>query len=240
MVAEPEDPSVVTESPEAQFVKAMRLLHPTPASSTPPESPALPFESDLGLPRRATTSRDSVLQYPDPPPEGYELQYLQEGRLDGKYICVPGNRPPKPDMIPPPVGVKIGSKHAPWLELTEFEVGHERRRRRGMVPPDWMPNVEEKLQILSTLGRGLDNKRMAQHAAKAGEEFLDEEPDIKPNRKTLDELQVHVSGPIYENMGNFTEQDMKRVQALAAHLKVATCKGMPPRRKDSNTQPWIC
>ncbi|EON61609.1 hypothetical protein W97_00824 [Coniosporium apollinis CBS 100218] len=231
MVAEPDDPSVVTESPEAQFVKAMRLLHPTPTSSTPPESPALPFESDLGLSRRATTSRDSVLPYPDPPPEGYELHYLQEGRLDGKYIYVPGSRPPKPDMIPPPVGVKIGSKHAPWLELTEFEVGHERRRRCGMVPPDWMPNLEEKLQILSTLSRGLNNGRMARHAAKAGEEFLDEEPDIKPTRATLDELQVHVSGPIYDNMGNFTEQDMKRVQALATHLKGSNVRGYAAEEK---------
>ncbi|KAJ9641997.1 hypothetical protein H2199_005212 [Coniosporium tulheliwenetii] len=163
--------------------------------------------------------------------EGYELHYLQEGRLDGKYIYVPGNRPPKPDMIPPPVGARIGSKHVPWLELTEFEIGHERRRRRGTVPHGWMPNVEETGQILSALSRGLDNKRMAQHAAEAGEGFLDEEPDITRNRTTLDELQAHVSGPIHETMGNFTEKDMKRVRALAAHLKGSTMQGHAAEEK---------
>jgi hypothetical protein len=77
--------------------------------------------------------------------------------------------PPPPDVVP---GDK---KHAPWLELTKYELAKLRKRMKKNAV--WSPSDTMILRELKILGRGIEGYRAAkQKAEAAGEPFEYELP----------------------------------------------------------------
>ena len=77
-------------------------------------------------------------------------------------------------LTPPPADVKPGSKHAPWMRLTEWEMAKLRKRMKKNAI--WTPSETMIRRELSIAGRGPDNYRKTRAQAEAaGEEFLDED-----------------------------------------------------------------
>lgn len=84
-------------------------------------------------------------------------------------------------LAPPPSDAKPGSKHAPWLKLTEWELNKLRKRMKKNA--DWVPSDTMVRRELSETGRGLENFIKAKaHSEATGEPLINEEPDdfIRP------------------------------------------------------------
>ena len=80
-------------------------------------------------------------------------------------------------LEPPPPNPILGSKHAPWLSLTEWELNKIRKRMKKNA--DWLPSEIMVKRELAATGRGTANYLKAKAQAEdAGEDFLDEEPEI--------------------------------------------------------------
>lgn len=76
----------------------------------------------------------------------------------------------------PPENPPLGSKHAPWNTLTEWELHQIRKRMKKNA--DWMPSAVMVNRELKEKNRGEENKRIAkEHAEATGEPFFDEEPE---------------------------------------------------------------
>lgn len=74
--------------------------------------------------------------------------------------------PPPPDPIP-------GSRHAPWNQLTEWELNKLRKRMKKNA--NWMPSATMIRRELLASGRGSENLKQAKtRAAAGGELVLDE------------------------------------------------------------------
>ena len=77
-------------------------------------------------------------------------------------------------LTPPPEVIILGSKHAPWMRLTEWEMAKLRKRMKKNAI--WTPSETMIRRELSEQGRGPDNYRAAKaKAAAIGEEFIDED-----------------------------------------------------------------
>ncbi|KAL6713439.1 hypothetical protein ACLMJK_008904 [Lecanora helva] len=77
-------------------------------------------------------------------------------------------------LTPPPPEAKPGSRHAPWMRLTEWEMAKLRKRMKKNAI--WTPSETMIRRELSLAGRGPDNYRKARSQAEAAEEeFLDED-----------------------------------------------------------------
>lgn len=77
-------------------------------------------------------------------------------------------------LTPPPDDAKPGSKHAPWMRLTEWEMAKLRKRMKKNAI--WTPSETMIRRELSLAGRGPDSYRNARAQAEAaGEELLDED-----------------------------------------------------------------
>ena len=77
-------------------------------------------------------------------------------------------------LTPPPEVIVLGSKHAPWMRLTEWEMAKLRKRMKKNAI--WTPSETMIRRELSEQGRGPDNYRAAKAKAAAnGEEFIDED-----------------------------------------------------------------
>ena len=77
-------------------------------------------------------------------------------------------------LTPPPPDAKAGSRHAPWMRLTEWEMAKLRKRMKKNAI--WTPSETMIRRELSIAGRGPDNYRKTRAQAEgAGEEFLDED-----------------------------------------------------------------
>jgi hypothetical protein len=86
--------------------------------------------------------------------------------------------PPPPDVVP---GDK---KHAPWLELTRYELAKLRKRMKKNAV--WSPSDTMIMRELKLLGRGIDGYRAAKARAEAaGEPF-----------------EYEISAPVYDASGN--------------------------------------
>jgi len=84
-------------------------------------------------------------------------------------------------LAPPPSDARPGSKHAPWLKLTEWELNKLRKRMKKNA--DWVPSDTMVRRELSETGRGLENFIKAKaHSEATGEPLINEEPDdfIRP------------------------------------------------------------
>jgi hypothetical protein len=80
------------------------------------------------------------------------------------------------ECTPPPPGVVPGDKkHAPWLELTKYELAKLRKRMKKTAV--WSPSDTMILRELKILGRGVEGYRAAKAKAEAaGEPFEYEIP----------------------------------------------------------------
>ena len=77
-------------------------------------------------------------------------------------------------LTPPPADAKAGSKHAPWMRLTEWEMAKLRKRMKKNAI--WTPSETMIRRELSLAGRGPDNYRNTRAQAEAaGEEFIDDD-----------------------------------------------------------------
>ncbi|KAL9129989.1 MAG: hypothetical protein Q9217_001711 [Psora testacea] len=76
-------------------------------------------------------------------------------------------------MLPkPPPDAKLGSEHAPWMRLTEYEMALLRKRMKKNAI--WTPSETMIRRELADAGRGPDNYRKKKaEAEEAGEEFVD-------------------------------------------------------------------
>lgn len=76
--------------------------------------------------------------------------------------------PPPPDAVP-------GSKHAPWFNLTDYEMALLRKQMKKNAI--WIPSDVMIRRELARRGRGHENYTKAKEQAEAtGEPFLDEDP----------------------------------------------------------------
>lgn len=79
-------------------------------------------------------------------------------------------------ISPPPGDAKPGSKHAPWFELTEWELNKLRKRMKKNAL--WLPSDTMIRRELAHSGRSRENYKKAKAAADAaGEDLLNERPD---------------------------------------------------------------
>ena len=77
-------------------------------------------------------------------------------------------------LTPPPEDAKAGSKYAPWMRLTEWEMAKLRKRMKKNAI--WTPSETMIRRELSLAGRGPDAYRNASAQAEAaGEEILDDD-----------------------------------------------------------------
>ena len=77
-------------------------------------------------------------------------------------------------LTPPPPDAKAGSKHAPWMRLTEWEMAKLRKRMKKNAI--WTPSETMIRRELSLAGRGPDNyQKTRAQAEAAGEEFIDDD-----------------------------------------------------------------
>ena len=77
-------------------------------------------------------------------------------------------------LTPPPSDAMAGSKHAPWMRLTEWEMAKLRKRMKKNAI--WTPSETMIRRELSLAGRGPDNyQKTRAQAEAAGEEFVDDD-----------------------------------------------------------------
>ena len=75
-------------------------------------------------------------------------------------------------LTPPPPDAKLGSIHAPWMRLTEWEMARLRKRMKKNAI--WTPSETMIRRELSDAGRGPENYyNTKEKADELGEEFLD-------------------------------------------------------------------
>jgi len=89
-------------------------------------------------------------------------------------------------LTPPPADAKPGSKHAPWMRLTEWEMAKLRKRMKKNAI--WTPSETMIRRELSSAGRGPDAyKKTRAQAGASGEEFIDEDniATAEPGRPLL-------------------------------------------------------
>ncbi|KAF2118636.1 hypothetical protein BDV96DRAFT_610652 [Lophiotrema nucula] len=119
-------------------------------------------------------------------------------------------------LSPPPPDAKPGSKHAPWFKLTEYEMAVLRKNMKKNAI--WTPSDTMIRRELERKGRG----HAAYEAEKArcenaGEELLDEEPDVPSV--------ASIAPP-----ANYTESN-------AAAAEVIQTPVDPPREKETQNDP---
>jgi hypothetical protein len=79
----------------------------------------------------------------------------------------------------PPDDAAKGSKWAPWLKLTEWEMANLRKRMKKNAI--WVPSQTMVRRELKLLGRGLSAKEAARaHSEATGEPFIDEHGETDP------------------------------------------------------------
>jgi hypothetical protein len=82
-------------------------------------------------------------------------------------------------LTKPPDDAPKGSKWAPWLKLTEWEMANLRKRMKKNAI--WVPSQTMVRRELKLLGRGLSAKEAARAQAEAGgEPFVDEHGEVDP------------------------------------------------------------
>ena len=77
-------------------------------------------------------------------------------------------------LSPPPPDAKPGSKHAPWMRLTEYEMAKLRKRMKKNAI--WSPSETMIRRELADAGRGPENYRSTKAGAEiSGEPFIDDD-----------------------------------------------------------------
>ena len=129
-------------------------------------------------------------------------------------------------LTPPPPDPKPGSKHAPWMRLTEWEMAKLRKRMKKNAI--WTPSETMIRRELNIADRGPENYRKAMKLAnERGEEFLDEddiahaEPGrpLLPGEISVDKLGLGESA--LENRGMKLNEAKKQKREILARERAA-------------------
>ena len=146
----------------------------------------------------------------------------------------------------PPPDVRPGSRHAPWLKLTEWELNKLRKRMKKNA--DWIPSDTMSRRELSENGRGYDNFIKAKALAEAtGEELFNEEPEefVRPlvfKTATSNTLSLEESQEL-ENRGMKLNQAKKLKKEAAVREQVAletqAIQSLQPRAAGAPVAPML-
>ena len=146
----------------------------------------------------------------------------------------------------PPPDVRPGSRHAPWLKLTEWELNKLRKRMKKNA--DWIPSDTMSRRELSENGRGYDNFIKAKALAEAtGEELFNEEPEefVRPlvfKTATSNTLSLEESQEL-ENRGMKLNQAKKLKKEAAVREQVAletqAIQSLQPRAGGAPVAPML-
>ena len=130
-------------------------------------------------------------------------------------------------LSPPPSDAKLGSEHAPWMRLTEYEMAKLRKRMKKNAI--WAPSDTMIRRELSDAGRGPDAyHRAKQDAEEKGEDFIDCDDLVNKDRsKPLlpGEIPLDVKSKTFNKGMSLNVQKKKKkekdqaLQALQAKLE---------------------
>ena len=130
-------------------------------------------------------------------------------------------------LTPPPPDAKPGTKHQPWLRLTEWEMAKLRKRMKKNAI--WTPSETMIRRELSIAGRGPDNYKKSQQRAKdTGEDFIDDD-DIAttadPTRPLapgeISATHLGLQGMTLENRGMKLNEAKKQKREILARERAA-------------------
>lgn len=127
-------------------------------------------------------------------------------------------------LVPPPPDARPGSKWAPWLKLTEWEMAVLRKAMKKNAV--WTPS-------LTMVNRELEKKHRTQadydrekaRCEETGEEMLDEEPEsLQDLIASTDAGQTGSGGPAPDNAQNSRDDPREESGTISIRLKPAAAK----------------
>ena len=133
-------------------------------------------------------------------------------------------------LTPPPQGPQPGSEWAPWLELTQWELHMVRRTMKKNA--NWEPSDTMKNRELVKKGRGLENFKKAQTAAKSKGEKVVHQPAhhservaaaIEATEKLRDQVAMETG-----DVGEAEMQDAEPVSAPELATDIASDHALEP------------
>ncbi|KAK4693158.1 hypothetical protein P7C71_g4190, partial [Lecanoromycetidae sp. Uapishka_2] len=130
-------------------------------------------------------------------------------------------------LTPPPPDAKPGTKHQPWLRLTEWEMAKLRKRMKKNAI--WTPSETMIRRELSIAGRGPDNyKKSLQKARDTGEDFIDDDniaATADPSRPLapgeISATHLGLQGMTLENRGMKLNEAKKQKREILARERAA-------------------
>lgn len=127
-------------------------------------------------------------------------------------------------LAPPPPDARPGSKWAPWLKLTEYEMAVLRKQMKKNAV--WTPSLTMVNRELEKKHRTeADYDREKARCEEAGEEMLDEEPDSLQSLMTASGLgQLTSSGPAPEAAGHARDDAREEGGTISIRLKPTAAK----------------
>ena len=128
-------------------------------------------------------------------------------------------------LDPPPVDARLGSEHAPWMRLTEWEMAKLRKRMKKNAI--WAPSDTMIRRELADAGRGPDAYYSAKnYSEETGEEFVDSDDlanremskPLLPGEIPLDSVKTKVFN---KGMSLNVQKKKKRdLEALQAKMEI--------------------
>ncbi|KAH3909749.1 hypothetical protein HBI56_132090 [Parastagonospora nodorum] len=127
-------------------------------------------------------------------------------------------------LAPPPPDARPGSKWAPWLKLTEYEMAVLRKQMKKNAV--WTPSLTMVNRELEKKHRTkADYDREKARCEEAGEEMLDEEPDSLQDLVTASGLgQLASSGPAPEKPDPARDDAREDAGTISIRLKPTASK----------------
>lgn len=127
-------------------------------------------------------------------------------------------------LAPPPSDAKPGSKWAPWLKLTEWEMAVLRKAMKKNAV--WTPSLTMVNRELEKKHRTqADYEREKARCEEAGEEMLDEEPDSLQDLMASSDLPHAGSGGLApDNTQNLRDDPREESGTISIRLKSAGAK----------------
>ena len=168
-------------------------------------------------PKPPKTSKDRTPRPPRPPGTGTNVHSSVAGISTSNALS----------MLPkPPADARLGSEHAPWMRLTEYEMALLRKRMKKNAI--WTPSETMIRRELADAGRGPDNYRKKKaEADEGGEEFIDVDniattapgKPLAPGEISADALGLASTNLSNRGMKLNEAKKQKREQMLLASLQ---------------------
>ncbi|KAI4155460.1 MAG: hypothetical protein LQ340_001006 [Diploschistes diacapsis] len=215
------------DSPTASMYDESSSTESSEEEPTPPPEP-----QPRVRPNKPNTIRIPRLKPPKSPKARKERAPRAPGQMGTNvHSAVAGISTSNALMLlsPPPPDVKLGSEHAPWMRLTEYEMAKLRKRMKKNAI--WAPSDTMIRRELSDAGRGPDAYHRARQIAEEQEEELVDCDDLAnkdKNRPLLPgEIPLDVKTKIFNKGMSLNVQKKKKkekdqaLQAQQAKLEAA-------------------